>query len=100
MLSLLIESWIWYSVAIFVALCRTTSRSLLFGSPFRLKFDDWLMFFGIATYTTLVVTMNIVSDKSSNLIPPGVDVSTFTKAEVQDRVLGSKVWTISTTVQV
>lgn len=90
MLSLLIESWTWYAVAVFVALCRLVSRSLLFHSPLRIKIDDWLITFAIATYTTLVVCMNIVADKDSNLIPPGVDVSTFTPEEIKERVYGSK----------
>ncbi|KAF2096728.1 hypothetical protein NA57DRAFT_21491, partial [Rhizodiscina lignyota] len=110
MLALAVESWIWYGVAVFIAICRLVSRSLLFGSPLHLKVDDWIMCFGICTYTALVVIMNIVADKSSNLIPPGVDVNTFTPQEISDRVLGSKlvlvveqmqcftIWTMKTTL--
>lgn len=90
MRNLEIESWIWYSFAVGVAICRLISRSLLFGSPLRIKIDDWLIVFAIATYTALVVCMNIVADKSSNLIPPGVDVHDFTSQEVHERVVGSK----------
>lgn len=91
MISLKIESWIWYTFAIIIAVCRLVSRSLLFHSPLHLKLDDWIMCFGICTYTALVVIMNIVADKSSNLIPPGEDVHSFTKQDIDDRILGSKV---------
>lgn len=91
MKNLEIESWIWYGFAVFVAVARLVSRALLFGSPLRLKFDDYLAMFAIATYTTLVVCMNIVADTSSNLIPPGEDVATFSKQDIKERVYGSKV---------
>lgn len=83
---------------------------MLFGSLLRLKIDDWIMIFGICTYTTLVVCMNIVANKSSNLIPPGVSVETMSQEEIDDRVLGSKlvfvvelmqcfnIWTLKTTL--
>jgi hypothetical protein len=91
MIALRIESWIWYAFAICVTLARFVSRSLLFGSPLRLKVDDWMMAFAVCTYTTLVVCMNIVATKQSNLIPPGVDVATMSRQEREDRVYGSKV---------
>ncbi len=92
MQSLLLESWLWYAFAIFVAASRLISRSLLLGSPLDLKIDDWLIIFAMATFTTLIVTINIVANKSSNLIASDVNVATFTKAEIDDRILGSKVW--------
>ncbi|KAF1809103.1 hypothetical protein P152DRAFT_367814, partial [Eremomyces bilateralis CBS 781.70] len=107
-----IESWIWYSLAIFITGCRYISRSLLFGSVWKLKIDDWIMLFAVATYTTLIITMNIVATENSNLLPPGFDISALTQDEVRRRQYGSKmvlvveqmqiltIWTLKTTLLV
>jgi len=90
MLRLAVESWIWYSVVLIVTISRYVSRALLFGSAKRLKTDDWIMLAAVLTYTTLVVCMNMVVDKNSNLLPPGFDISTLTPADIAERQLGSK----------
>lgn len=48
------------------------------------------MVFAICTYTIFIVTINIVADAETNLIPPGYDVANFTQAEKDHRIYGSK----------
>ena len=48
------------------------------------------MWFAIATYTVVIVTLNIVANASSNLFPPGFDFSTLTASDVSAREYGSK----------
>lgn len=44
----------------------------------------------ICFYTTLIATINIVANTSSNLLPPGFDIDTLTPHEVSKREFGSK----------
>src|ERR1700761_7350950 len=85
-----VESWVWYALGVFLIGCRTLSRTLLFGTLKKLQFDDYLMLGTLVPYTALLVTLNIVSHTSSNLIAPGEDVNSFTKAEIEGREYGSK----------
>ena len=41
-------------------------------------------------YTTLIATIDIVRHTSSNLLPPGFDVSSLTKQDIAQRQYGSK----------
>src|SRR5689334_18572010 len=90
MLALVVESWIWYAIAIGITACRFTSRVFLLKSPRHLQADDWIMLFAVATYTVLVVTINIVADASSNLLPPDYDLALLTPEEISKRQYGSK----------
>lgn len=90
MLPLVIESWVWYAFVVLLIIARLISRLLLFGSVRKLQIDDWLMVFTFATYTTFLVTVNVVADENSNLLPPGFDVSTLTSQGIKDRQYGSK----------
>ena len=90
MLSLKIESYIWYGCCVALVACRILSRTLLFGTIKSLKVDDWLMILTLAPYTVLIVTINIVTNTSSNLIAPGEDVNTFSQADRDERIYGSK----------
>ena len=90
MLALVVESWIWYAIAIGITACRFTSRVLLLKSPRHLQADDWIMLFAVATYTVLLVTINIVADASSNLLPPDYDLALLTPEEIAKRQYGSK----------
>lgn len=85
-----VESWIWYSLGVFLVSCRILSRSLLFGTIKKLKIDDYMMLATLIPYTALLVTMNIVANTNSNLIPPGINVDDFTQQELDERVYGSK----------
>lgn len=67
-----------------------TSRYLALGSLKHFQADDYLMLFVICTYTTLIVTINIVANTDSNLLPPGFDVNTLTPADIKHREYGSK----------
>ncbi|KAK7544127.1 uncharacterized protein J3D65DRAFT_532906, partial [Phyllosticta citribraziliensis] len=85
------ESWIWYSCVMVVAIARFVSRTLLFrGDVKRLQVDDWLMFAALCTYTTLVVTINIVATTETNLFPSGYDYRALPSSEISSRVFGSK----------
>lgn len=44
----------------------------------------------MCTDTVTMSVMHVVSTTSSNLIEPGVDVATFSRSEIDHRVLGSK----------
>ena len=48
------------------------------------------MVFALCTYTALIVTINIVADDETNLLPPGFDVKNLTSLEKKERRLGSK----------
>ncbi|KAF2460637.1 hypothetical protein BDY21DRAFT_280333 [Lineolata rhizophorae] len=91
MLGLRVESWVWYAVVLFVATCRYVSRIMLLGNPMRLQVDDWIMLLAIASYTTLIVTINIVADSESNLLPPHFPVESLTPEDIDRRAFGSKI---------
>lgn len=48
------------------------------------------MLASLCTYTTLIVTINIVANASTNLLPVGFDASTLTAQDKQKREFGSK----------
>lgn len=48
------------------------------------------MLFATGTYTALIVTINIVSNATTNLLPPGFDVNSLTDADIHKRQYGSK----------
>lgn len=68
----------------------STSRVMHQGSFKELQVDDWLMCFALATYTVVIVALNIVSNSNSNLFPPGYDYSTLTTTDISEREYGSK----------
>ncbi|KAJ9663617.1 hypothetical protein H2201_005578 [Coniosporium apollinis] len=90
MLELAVESWIWFAFVMAVAIARFVSRTLLLGSPKKLQVDDWVMIFALITYTTMIVSINIVADYNSNLLPPDFDMSTLTNEDIDEREYGSK----------
>lgn len=56
----------------------------------KFQADDYLMVIALCFYTTLIATINIVRDTSSNLLPPGYDINTLTKEDIKERTYGSK----------
>ncbi|GAB7349153.1 hypothetical protein MBLNU459_g8092t1 [Dothideomycetes sp. NU459] len=90
MLALVVETWIWWAVCIAITICRFISRALSLGSVKALQVDDWVMLVTVAFYTTLIVTINIVANASSNLFPPGFDTNTLTPTDIAQREYGSK----------
>nr|POE54169.1 hypothetical protein CFP56_63472 [Quercus suber] len=68
----------------------SVSRRIVLGSFRRYQLDDWGMIAVLCFYTTFIPTINIVAHSSSNLIPPGTNVSAFTKQDIADRAYGSK----------
>ncbi|KAI0129022.1 hypothetical protein BJ170DRAFT_579305 [Xylariales sp. AK1849] len=89
MVALVAESWTWYALCWTVVLARTISRRVLRGSFKKMQSDDLLMILAMMTDTVLMVSMNIVSNTSSNLIDPN-DNTVLTPANIQERVYGSK----------
>lgn len=85
-----VESWVWFSLGVFLVGCRILSRTLLFGTMKKLKVDDYMMVATLVPYTALLVTMNIVANTNSNLIPPGVDIDHFSQQDIDERIYGSK----------
>lgn len=66
------------------------SRVLLVGSIKRLQADDYIMLGAIATYTTLIVTINIVANATTNLLEPGFDIASLSQQDIHKREYGSK----------
>jgi hypothetical protein len=85
-----IESWIWYSVAVTMACLRLISRAIQASGVRRLKIDDWMMVLAMVTHTAFLITINKEVNYNSNLIQPGVDVASFSIADIHERVYGSK----------
>jgi cytosine/uracil/thiamine/allantoin permease len=60
------------------------------GSFRKFQADDYLMMVALCFYTTLIATINIVRDTSSNLLPPGFDIGSLTPKDIRERTYGSK----------
>ncbi|KAI6855952.1 hypothetical protein KC338_g7913 [Hortaea werneckii] len=90
MVALVVESWIWYGVVLVVAVSRFISRHMTLRTWKRFGIDDYLMVAVLCFYTALIATINIVRSANTNLIPPGVDYHKFTKDQIDDRQMGSK----------
>jgi len=90
MVSLEVESSIWWGFIIFIAASRFISRRMTLGSFRRFQGDDYCMLVTLCFYTTLIVTINIVRHSNSNLFPPGFDIAALTPEQISDREFGSK----------
>ncbi|SMR41933.1 unnamed protein product [Zymoseptoria tritici ST99CH_1A5] len=90
MTPLVIESWIWWAIVLLVALSRFISRRMVLRSFLKFQADDFCMAVLLCFYTVLIVTINIVRTSSSNLLPPGFDLSTLDNAQIIQREYGSK----------
>ncbi|KAH6638096.1 hypothetical protein C7974DRAFT_154186 [Boeremia exigua] len=84
------EAGIFYGVCWFVVIVRLISRRLHRGAWNRLQLDDYLIVCAMVTVTVLLVAMTRVVSTSTNLIPPGEDVTQYTQAEINARITGSK----------
>ncbi|KAF1833024.1 hypothetical protein BDW02DRAFT_399452 [Decorospora gaudefroyi] len=84
------EAGIFYGVCWVIVCIRLISRRLHRGAWKLLQLDDYLILLAMATDTVLISVMHAVSKNSSNLIPPGDDVSQYSEAEIQTRTFGSK----------
>ncbi len=65
------------------------SRKVLLGSFRKFQIDDMLMLMAVATDTALLIGLNILSTKKSNLIDPN-DPPILTPEDIEERVFGSK----------
>ncbi|CAO2656799.1 Nn.00g056020.m01.CDS01 [Neocucurbitaria sp. VM-36] len=84
------EASIFYAVCWVVVIIRLISRRLHLQSWKRLQLDDYLILVAMATDTVLNVIMTLIVKTSSNLIPPGDDVSQYSQEEINSRIFGSK----------
>ncbi|KAH9879126.1 hypothetical protein J1614_002562 [Plenodomus biglobosus] len=84
------EAGIFYGLCWFVVVIRLISRRLHRGSWKRLQWDDYLILLAMATDSVLIAVMHEITKTSSNLIPPGDDVSQYSAAEIKNRIYGSK----------
>ncbi|EUC30906.1 hypothetical protein COCCADRAFT_28287 [Bipolaris zeicola 26-R-13] len=84
------EAGIFYGICWLVVIVRLISRRLHLGSWKSLQLDDYLILVAMATDTVLISIMHQVAKTSSNLIPPGDDISQYTQAEINTRIYGSK----------
>ncbi|KAF2186331.1 hypothetical protein K469DRAFT_706991 [Zopfia rhizophila CBS 207.26] len=96
-----VESWIWLTFAVGIIAARLISRTLLFGSPKCLQYDDWIMGIFVTTcYVVLVVMANIEAKSQSNLLPPGFDIHELTPKEISGREYGSKIVVVVEQMQI
>lgn len=63
---------------------------MVFGSFKGYQSDDYGMMAVLCFYTVSIVAINIVRESSSNLLPPGFDLSTLTPDDISMREYGSK----------
>jgi hypothetical protein len=94
------EAGIFYGVCWIVVILRLISRRLHRGSWKQLQLDDYLILLAMATDTVLIAIMSQVVQTSSNLIPPGEDVSKYSQAEIDSRIYGSKLVLIVEQMQI
>ncbi|KAJ8112244.1 hypothetical protein OPT61_g5352 [Boeremia exigua] len=85
-----LRAGILYGLCWFVVIVRLISRRLHRGAWKRLQWDDYLIVCAMLTDTVLLVAMTKVVNTSSNLIPPGEDVSQYSQTEIDARIFGSK----------
>ncbi|KAI1158581.1 hypothetical protein F5B18DRAFT_665087 [Nemania serpens] len=96
---LLVESCIWYGITLMVVAARIASRKVLLGSFKKFQIDDYLMILALAVDTALMVSINVASNKNTNLIDPD-HVPLLTPEEIADRVLGSKLTMVTEQSQI
>ncbi|KAI1173361.1 hypothetical protein F4777DRAFT_454740 [Nemania sp. FL0916] len=87
--TLLVESSIWWGFTLVFVAARIASRKALLGSFRKFQIDDALMILALSTHTVFVVTINILSDKNSNLIEPN-HIPKLTPEDIAEREYGSK----------
>lgn len=106
---LALQSWTLYGIGMViitlrtsVPMCQLPSRILMLHCSFarwrrvrsfsRFAVDDWIMMTAIPVfYTGLIVCLNVIATGGgSNLFPPE-QLATFTQAEINERIKGSKI---------
>ncbi|KAI0433203.1 hypothetical protein F5Y09DRAFT_352210 [Xylaria sp. FL1042] len=86
---LIVESSIWYAITLVVLIARIGCRKVLLESFKKFQLDDILMIVAATTDAALLVALNILSTKNSNLFDPA-NPPTLTPQDIEDRILGSK----------
>ncbi|KAF2727496.1 hypothetical protein EJ04DRAFT_505628 [Polyplosphaeria fusca] len=94
------EASIWYVICWVVVGIRFMGKRIRLGSWRFLQIDDFLVIPAMMTLTILMAILHIIIHTNSNLIPPGMDVSTLTPDEVAERVYGSKLTIVVEQMQI
>ncbi|KAI9746072.1 MAG: hypothetical protein M1818_000753 [Claussenomyces sp. TS43310] len=88
------ESWSLYSFGMLVIILRLYAQISQRGIK-HLEIDDWLMVLVACLYTTIITTLNVSNSfEGTNCYPPEL-FQTFDAADIQNRILGSKVELVS-----
>ncbi|KAK7436805.1 hypothetical protein CaCOL14_000437 [Colletotrichum acutatum] len=89
------QSWIHYSIGMAFIFLRMYGRAKRLGGVSNFEADDYLQILAAVLFTVLVALLNIITDGGgSNLYPPELE-GTFTQAEIEDRIHGSKIVLVS-----
>ncbi|KAL2880129.1 hypothetical protein SGCOL_004514 [Colletotrichum sp. CLE4] len=89
------QSWIHYSIGMAFIFLRMYGRAKRLGGVSNYEADDYLQILAAILFTVLVALLNIITDGGgSNLYPPELE-GTFTEAEIEDRIHGSKLVLVS-----
>ncbi|CAE7001827.1 hypothetical protein PTTW11_01300 [Pyrenophora teres f. teres] len=91
-----LQSWILYGIGMTLISLRAYARWRRVRSLSRFAVDDCIMITAVPLlYTGLVVCLNLIATGGgSNLFPPE-QLSTFTQADIDDRIKGSKIVVLS-----
>ncbi|KAI0533854.1 hypothetical protein GGR58DRAFT_93095 [Xylaria digitata] len=87
--SLIVECAIWFAITLLVVMARIGSRKILLGSFRKFQADDILMLVALASDLALLIALNFLFTKKSNLIDPDHPPS-LTPEDIEERTLGSK----------
>ena len=88
------ETWSLYGVGVFFIALRTYARVHRVGMS-GLQADDYLMLLAGAFYTVLVVCLNVIAQGGGSNLFPLEQLSSFSPADIQERIKGSKIVIIS-----
>ncbi|KAI1437336.1 hypothetical protein GGR50DRAFT_645997 [Xylaria sp. CBS 124048] len=97
-MSLIVESAIWYAIGVVTTVSRFTSHKVVLGSFKRYELHDALALFAVATQTVLLVILNVLNHKKTNLINPK-DHPVLTPQDIAERTWGSKLVVVSEQMQ-
>ncbi|KAI1826627.1 hypothetical protein F4861DRAFT_545632 [Xylaria intraflava] len=98
-MSLIVESSIWYAITVLLTTSRFTSHKIILGSFRKLEVHDVLALLALATETALVVILNVLIHKRTNLFDPKHPPS-LTPEDISERVFGSKLVVVSEQMQI
>jgi len=89
------EGWGLYGLGMAVLLLRLYGRARRLGGVFYYQADDYLEMLAAFFYTVLIITLNMIVDKGGSNLFTTEQFSTFTPADIEARVAGSKIVLVS-----